>query len=74
MTHFVRSSLLIGALLLCVALPGCGDSENERGAKIQGTVPTDNLSTQQRRESARGSGDSVKSGMGGSAPAGTPKK
>ena len=74
MTHLVRSSLLIGALLLSVALPGCGNAENERNAKIQGVVPTDNLSSQQRRESARGSGESVKSGMGGSAPAGAPKK
>ena len=66
MAHCTQSCTLGAILILVGCLSGCGD-ENQKQAKIEGTVPTDGLTTKQRRE--KGGMDAKAAGYPG--PAGS---
>jgi len=70
MIQNTRSGMLVAVLFSVALFVGCDSSPNSREAKITGTVPTDDVPTQSRREAAKGTGDSVKAAgsNAGSAP------
>jgi len=72
MTHYTQARVLCAALGLAMLLPGCGE-DNQKASKITATVPTDGLSTKERRERASGISDPKSAGYpgtGGATPAG----
>ena len=56
MTRHLPACVLVAILGLATLVPGCGP-DNQKASKIEGTVPTDNLTNQQRRERASGISD-----------------
>ncbi|WP_435009071.1 hypothetical protein P12x_000321 [Tundrisphaera lichenicola] len=55
MTHPNRSRLLVGAFGLAMFLSGCGE-DNQEQSRIEGTLPTDSMTPEERIRSMQGKG------------------
>jgi hypothetical protein len=70
MTRYMQSCILGSILGLATILPGC-TQDNQTAAKIEGTVPNDGLTTQQRRQQSATGIDSKAAGYTGKGTTGT---